>query len=281
MVEITDTEMMAAMKKMKKGKATGLDDIRVEMLDMAGDVGVNWTQRLLSSCLTEGKILVEWRTGLIIPIWKMKGDVHDPGKYRGITLLSQVQKLLERVLDGRIRKTIECEIGEEQQGFRKGRGTTDGLFTLRQFVEKKLEKQGSMCIGFVDLEKAFDTVSRKMVMETLRWLGVPEAEVGIVEATYQQTNGRVIIGAGMSEQFSVNIGLRQGSALSPLLFIVVMELISGKVSMKDTSRKLLYADDLAIVAEDKEELNESLEEWKEAFKQPGLRVNLEKTRCCR
>ena len=75
---------------------------------------------------------------------------------------------------------------------------------------------------------------------------------------------------GMSEQFSVNIGLRQGSALSPLLFIVVVELISRKVSMNDTSRKLLYADDMAIIAEDKGE-------WKEAFKQHGLRVNLEKT----
>ena len=99
MVEITDTEMMAAMKKMKKVKATGLDEIRVEMLDLAGDVGVNWTRRLLTSCLTEGNIPEEWRTGLIIPIWKMKGDVHDPVKYRGITLLSQVLKLLERVLD--------------------------------------------------------------------------------------------------------------------------------------------------------------------------------------
>ncbi len=135
-----------------------------------------------------------------------------------------------------------------------------------------------MCIGFVDLEKAFDTVSREMVMATLRWLGVPEAEVRMVEATYEQTNGRVVIGAGMSEQFSVNIGLRQGSALSSLLFIVVMELIIRKVSMKDTNRKLLYADNLAIVAEDKKELNESLEEWKEAFKQHGLRVNLEKTK---
>ena len=214
---------------------------------------------------------------MIIPLWKMKGDIHDPGKYRGITLPIQVLKLLERVLDGRIRKTIECEIGEEQQGFRKGRGTTDGLFTLRQFVEKKLEKQGRVCIGFVDLEKAFDTVSREMVMATLRWLVVPEADVRMVEATYAQTNGRVIIGAGISEQFNVNIGLRQGSALSSLLFIVVMELISRKVSMKYTSRKLLYADDLAIVAEDREELNESLEEWKEAFKHNGLRVNLEKT----
>ena len=175
------------------------------------------------------------------------------------------------------KKKIECGIGEEQQGFRKRRGTTDGLFTLSQFVEKKLEKQGSMCIGYVDLEKAFDTVSREMVLATLRWLEVPDAEVRMVEATYEQTNGRVIIGAGMSEQFRVNISLRQGSALSPLLFIVVMELISRKVSMKDTSRKLLYADDLAIVAEDKEELNESLEEWKEAFKQHGLMVNWEKT----
>ena len=148
-MEITDTEMMAAMKKMKKGKATGLDEIRVEMLDLAVYVGVNRTRRLLISCLTEGNIPVEWRTGLIIPIWEMKGDVHDPGKYRGITLLSQVLKLLERVLDGRIRKKMECDIGEKQQRFRKGRGTTDGLFTLRQFVEKKLEKQGGMIIGLL------------------------------------------------------------------------------------------------------------------------------------
>ena len=109
-----------------------------------------------------------------------------------------------------------------------------------------------------------------MVMATLRWLEVTDAEVRMMEATYEQTKGRVIIGAGMSEQFSVDIGLRQGSALSPLLFIVVMELISRKVYMIDTSRKLLSADDLAIVAEDKGELNESLEEWKEAFKQHGL-----------
>ena len=207
----------------------------------------------------------------------MKGDVHDPGKYRGITLLSLVLKLLERVLDGRIRKTIEGEIGEVQQGFGKGRGTTDGLFTLRQFVEEKLEKQGSMCIGFVDLLKAFDTVSREMVMAKLRWLGVPEAEVWIVEATYELTNGRDHHRCGDVWAIQCKHRMRQGSALSPLLFIVVMDLISRKVSMKDISWKLLYADDLAIVAEDKEELNESLDEWKDAFTQHGLRLNLDKT----
>ena len=92
---------------------------------------------------------------------KKKRDVHDPGKYRGITLLSQVLKLLERVLYARIRRRVECDFGEEQQGFMKGRGTADGMYVLRQMVEKRLEVQGSMALGFVDLEKAFDTVPRE------------------------------------------------------------------------------------------------------------------------
>ena len=55
--------------------------------------------------------------------------VNDPGKYRGITLLSQVLKRCESVLDARIRRTVECDFGKEQQGFRKGSGTADGITT--------------------------------------------------------------------------------------------------------------------------------------------------------
>ena len=67
-----------------------------------------------------------------MPIWKRKGDEHDPGKYRGITLLSQVLKLLEGVLDARIRRIVEGDFVEEEHRFRKGRGTS----VLRQMVEK-------------------------------------------------------------------------------------------------------------------------------------------------
>ena len=79
--------------------------------------------------------------GLIVPIWKRKGDVHDPGKYRGITLLSQVLKLLERVLDARIRRRVEGDYGEEQQGFRKGRGTADG--DIRSATDGREETGGT------------------------------------------------------------------------------------------------------------------------------------------
>ena len=74
-------------------------------------------------------------------------------------------------------------------------------------------------------------------MATVRWTGVPEAEARMVEAMYERTKGRVVVGSGLSEEFPVNIGLRQGSALSPLLFIIVMELISRKISTKDVPRR--------------------------------------------
>ena len=74
------------------------------------------------------------------------------------------------------------------------------------------------------------------------WMGVPEAEVRMVEGTYEKTTPRVVVGEGASEEFEVNIGLRQGSVLSPLLFIAVLDLISRKTVVKDAMKKLLYAD---------------------------------------
>ena len=232
--------------------------MRLEMLEMAGEVGVKWTGRQLNVCMQEGRTPNEWRMGLIVPIWKRKGDVHDQGKYKGISLLSQVLKLLERVLDAMIRRRIEGDFGEEQQVFREGRGTVDGMYVLRQMVDKRLEVQGSMALGFVDLEKAFHIVPRQMVMATLRWIEVPAAEVRMVEGMLEKTTARVVVGEGASEEFDVKIGLRQGTLLSPLLFIAVLDVSSRKTVMKDAMKNLLYADDLALVVNGKHELQETL-----------------------
>ena len=80
---------------------------------------------------------------------------------------------------------------------------------------------------------------------------------------------------GASEEFEVKIG--QGSVLSPLLFIAVLDLISRKTVMKDAMKKLLYADDQALVANGKQELQETLEEWNGMFTRYGLNINLQKT----
>ena len=114
----------------------------------------------------------------------IKGDVQDLGKYRGMTLLGRVMKVPERIMEGRIRKSVEMENVEQQQRFRKDWEMTDGMFTLRQLVKKRLELQGEMALGFVVLEKAYDTVPREVVIATLRWIGVLEAEVRLVEGMY-------------------------------------------------------------------------------------------------
>ena len=137
--------------------------------------------------------------------------------------------------------------------YTSGRGAPHflGLGRCTKMVEKRLEVQGSMALGFVDPEKDFDTVPRDMVMATLRWMGVPEAEVRMVEGTYEKTTAKVVVGEGASKEFEVKIGLRHVRVLSPLLFTAVLDLISRKTVMKDAMKKLLYADDLALVANGK------------------------------
>ena len=91
------------------------------------------------------------------------------------------------------------------------------------------EFRNDVAFGFVDLEKAVDTVPRELTLAVMRRTEVGEAEVRMVEEMYKETAAVVRIEGETSEQFGVGVGLRQGSALSPLLFIMVMNLISGKV----------------------------------------------------
>ena len=77
-----------------------------------------------------------------------------------------------------------------------------------------------------------------------------------VEGMYEKTTARMVVGEGASEEFEFKIGLRQGSALSPLVFIAVLDLISRKTVMKDAMKKLLYAYGLALVANGKQELQD-------------------------
>ena len=116
-----------------------------------------------------------------------------------------------------------------------------------------------------------------MLMATLRWMGVPEAEVRMVEGMYEKITARVVVGEGASEELEVKIAFRQGSVLSPLLFIAALDLTSRKTATKDATKKRIYADDLALVANGKQELQESLEEWNGLFTRYGLNINMEKT----
>ena len=80
------------------------------------------------------------------------------GNYRGITIISQVAKVMERILERRIRKQVDSQLQEEQFGFRSGRSTVEPIFVLRQIMEKSWEYGKDLVMTFIDLEKAYDSI---------------------------------------------------------------------------------------------------------------------------
>ena len=264
-----------AISQLKAGKALGPSGIVVEMIRAAGDMGASMIRDLALAIIRDGKVPSDREQSFIVCLYKGKGDALERGNYPGLKLTVQVMKILERIVDALIRQMVS--IDDSQFGFVPGRGTTDAIFVVRQLQEKYLAASKRLYMAFVDLEKAFDRVLWKVIRWALRKLDVEEWIVGLVQGMYANARRRVRVGEGYSEEFEVKVGVHQGSVLSSLLFIIVLEALSrefqSRVPWED-----LYADDLVIIAESLEECVRKLSTWKEAMEKKGLRVNAGKTK---
>ena len=124
--QISKEEVRAAMKRMKRGKAVGPDDIPTEAWSCLGELAVDFLTRLFNNILATEKMPEEWRQSILVPIFKNKGDAQSCNNYRGIKLMSHSMKLWERVVEARLRR--EVDICEQQYGLMPGKSTTDALF---------------------------------------------------------------------------------------------------------------------------------------------------------
>ncbi|KAI3352928.1 hypothetical protein L3Q82_019491 [Scortum barcoo] len=159
-LSITQAEVTEVVRKLRSGKAPGVDEIRPEYLKSLDVVGLSWLTRLCNIAWRLGTVPLVWQTGVVVPLFK-KGDRRVCSNYRGITLLSLPGKVYARVLERRIRPIVDPpRIQEEQCGFRPGRGTLDQLYTLHRVLEGLWEFAQPVHMCFVDLEKAFDRVPR-------------------------------------------------------------------------------------------------------------------------
>ena len=263
-------EVEIAARKLKRGKSAGLDEVCVEMIKEGGRSMLLWLVRLFSVCWREGKVPQDWQDACLVPIYKGKGDKRECTNYRGISLLSVVGKLYGRVLIGRVKRVTEKNIGEEQGGFREGRGCVDQVFTLRMVAEKYREKKKDLFLCFMDLEKAYDRVCRKKLWSVLRSYGVGMNLMDDIRAFYKNCRSCVRVRREMIEFFDVRVGFRQGCVMSPWLFNMFMD--SVIVGMDRDGRGaslsapegrgemnvLLYADDAVLMADSGEKLEKNL-----------------------
>ena len=194
------------------------------MMAAGGDLAVEWMTDLCNSIIAEGRIPTDWTKSTLVPLYKGKGDLLECGSYRPIKLLEQVMKVMERVLEKRVQSQVK--IDDMQFGFMPGKGTTEAIFIMRQMQEKYQAKKKELYYAFADLEKAFDRVPREVVRWALWMSGVEEWLVNAVMALYQDARTVVRTDMGDTGDFKVGVGVHQGSVLSPLLFVVVMDVVT-------------------------------------------------------
>ena len=109
------------------------------MLRAGGEECLFWMSDLLKAVWDKETIPVDWRKSLIGRIFKKKGEILECENYRGIKLLEHGLKILERILDKRIRKVIK--IDPKQFGFMPGKSTVGAIFIVRQLVEKRIYRR--------------------------------------------------------------------------------------------------------------------------------------------
>ncbi|KAG0693436.1 Transposon TX1 uncharacterized protein [Chionoecetes opilio] len=151
-------EVREAVAKLRGGKAAGVCNISAELLKAGGEAMIHGLHAVLTAVWQSGTIPPDWKRGLVVPIWKGKGDRQDCNNYRGITLLSVPGKVLAHLLLTRICSHLVKHQRPQQSGFKPGRSTTDRILALRVLVERRREFRQGMLAAYVDLKKAFDSV---------------------------------------------------------------------------------------------------------------------------
>jgi len=181
---------------------------------------------------------------------------------------------MREVIDARLRDMVP--IGEEQFGFMPSRSTTDAIFALRQMIEKHREGQENLHCVFIDLEKAYDRVPREELWACMREVKIPEAYVKVVQDMYDGCRTKVRSMCGETEEFAVTVGVHQGSALSPFLFLIILECLTKEIR-REAPWDMLFADDVVINTGTRDEAEQRLETWRHALERRGMRVSRKKT----
>ncbi|KAH1190454.1 putative protein arginine N-methyltransferase 6 [Glycine max] len=271
---IQKQEVKEALKRMSNGKAVGPDNIPIEVWKTLGDRGLEWLTKLFNEIMRSKRMPEEWRRSTLVPIYKNKGDIQNCANYRGIKLMSHTMKLWERVIERRLRK--ETQVTENQFGFMPGRSTMEAIYLLRRVMEQYRMAQQDLHLIFIDLEKAYDRVPREILWKALEKKGVRVAYIRAIQDMYDRVSTSVRTQGGESDDFPITIGLHQGSTLSPYLFTLILDVLTEQIQ-EIAPRCMLFADDIVLLGESREELNERLETWRRALETHGFRLSRSKS----
>ena len=287
-LDFSENEIIKAIQELKTNRSGGPDRLINEFFIHGKHVLVPTLCNLFNKIFENGYFPEQWAEGYVVPLHK-KGNTNDVENYRGITLLSTLDKLFSRVINNRLHEWAENYdvFIEAQAGFRPGMSTIDNIFILHGVISHMLNQGKKLYCTFVDFTKAFDYVVRDNLWFKLIKLGLRGQILNIIKAMYNSVKSRVKFCNQLGNEFCCTLGVRQGDCLSPLLFSLFLNdiedqfLRSGLEGIDINMFKvfmLLYADDIVIFANSAEDLQISLDLLAEYCTRWKLKINVAKTK---
>ncbi len=292
----TLSELEAAFVGLDRGSAPGVTGIGNGVLTDLYRLpdGPYFFLNLFNACFLGGHLPDLWRCTEIFLLYKGKGDVGDPGSYRGIALMESILKLYERLLFGRLSRwaKLHDRIPDCQFGFRPRSSTLDAIFVLFTLLFKYVSVMGSpLFVCLIDFQKAFPSINRAQLLDKLGQMGVSARLRRAINSTFVGNTFAIRQGHQVTGEFPVTTGLREGSVLSPLLFILFVSDMCASVlhpfRIADYWKKdpmlngvpipgLLYADDLVLFCLNGDLLRERLRRLCNYADRNTLTVNVSK-----
>ena len=261
--------------------APGVDGLTGHILKLLASVIVRPLVHLTNLCLQEGKFPENLKNALVIPIYK-SGDKTLPQNYRPISLISNISKIIERVLHKRIYDFLESEklISKTQFGFRKGHSTEHAVIHFMDYVTKHLEN-GKHIIGlYLDTKKAFDSINHRILLSKMNSYGLRGNCLDLIKDYLTNRSQSVRVNDTLSAFKNIECGVPQGSVLGPLLFLIFLNDLN---SLSPNLEVITFADDASIFMSNasltalESQMNKELSNIHTWFECNMLKLNLQKT----
>ena len=281
-------ELEKATKSLKSGKATGLDTLSNEMILVFVETYPHIILTLFNTILHKNTTIHDWTKGVITAIHK-KGPKSDPENYRGISILSCLGKFFTSIMYNRLLEfSIKNKIlSPSQLGFIPGNRTSDAHIIIHNLIQKQCHINNERLYScFIDFSKAFDTIPRDTLLRKLLQFGIDGNFFNVIKNIYSNDKICIKHENKTTELFEVNLGVKQGCILSPLLFNIFLADLPKMIEDDPHQTKtfehpgaILWADDIVLFSESKEGLTSMLKTTENYCRDNELTLNTDKTKC--
>uniref|UniRef100_A0A3P9NFR1 ribonuclease H n=1 Tax=Poecilia reticulata TaxID=8081 RepID=A0A3P9NFR1_POERE len=280
---ITPAEVISKLKCMKENSAPGPDGVRKSHLAKWDKEG-KLLACLFNTILYNRKLPKRLKGSVttLVPKCLEEDKLDSVENWRPITLSSVILRLFSRLLSDRIQEA--CPTHQSQKGFLKGEGCGSNLMIVNGLIKRAWRRKESLAMVFIDLARAFDSVSHRLIAEVLEARGVDEGIRNLISNSYRGSYSKVKAGGGFTRKIFLKVGVKQGDPLSPILFNLAIDPLlsflekhgAGCLVEDKNITTLAYADDLVIVSNSWSGMAANLRILDRFLNNTGLQVKIHK-----